>query len=338
MSRRRLAALAAAALAVGSGWTRLVRRRRHARRDFRLFVLEYHDVTDGSESEGTVGAARFAAHLEYLKRHFKLVSLAAGAERLAAPEGLNEDLVVITFDDGYVGNYEAAWPALRAAGIPATIFVTTGFLDGEELWVDFARRAITAARQQTPSLPPQAEERLRDTLGSWPPTDSTDTLVRRLKYTPPQRRQGVISDLRQADLEMPAPARPLSWAQVSELQAGGIEIGAHTVSHPILSTLEPAEQEAEILSSRDRIAEATGITPTTFAYPNGSAKDFDRHSVEILARAGFLAACTTRRGSNRPGCDLLTLKRLGIGSDPISLVEARLAGLFDEEVRRWLRR
>ena len=122
------------------------------------------------------------------------------------------------------------------------------------------------------------------------------------------------------------------------MMAGGIEFGAHTVSHPILSTLEPADQEDEIRRSRARIAEATGKEPVTFAYPNGSAKDYDRHTVEILGRLGFQAACTTRRGSNRPGCDRLTLKRLGIGSDSTAIVETRLAGLFDEEVRAWLRR
>ena len=337
MALRRLAARGVAALARGSGWLARTRRRRHQQRDFRLYVLEYHDVTGGEEHEGTVSTARFGAHLRYLKRRFRLTSLATAAAELAVPGGLTEDLAVITFDDGYAGNYEDAWPVLRDEGVPATVFVTTGFLDGEELWVDFARRAITAARQAAPGLPPEATAAWRETLGAWPPTASTDTLVRQLKYTPPARRNQVLAELRQADLELPAAARPLSWAQAAELLAGGVEIGAHTVSHPILSTLDPAQQEIEIRHSRDRIAEAIGKTPTSFAYPNGSARDFDPHTVEILARTGFQAACTTRRGSNRPGCDLLTLKRLGIGSDPISLIEARLAGLFDEEIRRWIR-
>lgn len=337
MSRRRLAAFAAAALAVGSGWTRLARRRRRRRGDFRLFVLEYHDVTAGRESEGTVSATRFAAHLEALQRHYHLVTLADGARRLAAGDGPGEDLAVVTFDDGYAGNYEAAWPVLRAASCPATIFVTTAFLDGEELWVDFARRALAAARRERPDLPAETSELLRHVLRDWPPA-SVDPLVRRLKYSPPERRERVLAELRGMRLQLDPPARPMTWDQVRELQSGGVEIGGHTVSHPILSTLDPAAQAAEILGSRERIAEATGVEPATFAYPNGSARDFDEHSVAILKRAGFLAACTTRRGSNRPGHDLLRLRRLGIGSDPIFLVEARLAGLFDEEARRWLAR
>ena len=77
-------------------------------------------------------------------------------------------------------------------------------------------------------------------------------------------------------------------------------MGGHTVTHPILSTLGSREQEQEILSCRDRITEATGVAPTTFAMPNGSHRDFDGETLRILGEAGFEAACTTIRPSPHP--------------------------------------
>ena len=338
MRRRRFAVRLVSGLARASGWTTLARRRRHRRGDYRLYVLEYHDVAgDSAEKESTVSAARFTSHLQHLRRRFQIETLAAAAERLDAGE-LDRDLLAITFDDGYAGNSEAAWPVLRRAGAPATIFLTTSFLDGEELWFDFARRALGAVCRHTRALGADAVGSLRQALGSWPPAESIGAVLRRLKYLPPERRHQALAALRRVDLDLAPPARPLSWGRVREMQAAGIEFGAHTVTHPILSTLEPAEQEDEIRRSRSRIAEVTGEEPTTFAYPNGSARDYDRHSVEILDRLGFAAACTTRRGSNKPGCNRLTLRRLGIGSDSLAVVEARLAGLFDEAVRAWVQR
>ncbi len=337
MSPRKLAVRTVSALAAAGGLTGLRRRRRHRRGDFRLYVLEYHEVaTDGVEKEGTISTERFRRHLRYLKRRFRIETLAAAIERLEVPGGLDRDFAVITFDDGYAGNYQAAWPVLRAEGATATIFLTTAFLDGEELWFDFARRALDAARRIPPGVEAEAGELLRHILGSWPPAESTDNTMRRLKYLPPERRARALEALRAVAPEPALPARPLSWDQAKEMAAAGVELGAHTVSHPILSTLEPGAQEAEILRSRRRIDEATGHRPLTFAYPNGSTRDYDRHTVEILGRAGFTAACTTRRGSNRPGCNRLTLRRIGIGSDPLFVVKGRLAGLFDEEVRLWL--
>ncbi|MEO1083785.1 MAG: polysaccharide deacetylase family protein, partial [Acidobacteriota bacterium] len=134
----------------------------------------------------------------------------------------------------------------------------------------------------------------------------------------------------------PPPAEPMSWDQARELQAAGIELGGHTVHHPILSTLPDGHQEAEIRGGLERMAAELGRAPETFAMPNGGAADYDAETLEALRSCGIKAACTTRRGANAPGCELLELRRLGVGSDPISMLDARLAGLFDEAVRRFI--
>lgn len=337
MTPKRLIVHLTAACAVGSGVVDLLRRRRRRRGDFRVFLLEYHNVTAGQdEPEGTVAVARLHQHIQFLAGHFRLTTFAEAAARLAAPGGLTEDLAVVTFDDGYAGNYEAAWPILRTAGAPATVFVTSGFLDGRPLWFDVARRTLVALHHGRTALPATSCESLRAVFGAWPSREGVEALVRRMKYFEPARRARAMTALGHADPAVDDAARSLTWEQAKAMCDGGIELGGHTVSHPILSTLDPVAQEAEIIDGCERIAAMTGQQPTTFAFPNGAAGDFDNHTLDILRRHGFQAACTTLRGSNRPGCDPFTLKRTGIGSDPTYVLAARLAGLFDEGLRAWL--
>lgn len=334
LALRRVALHCGALLGMATGVTRTLKARRLRRRDYRLFILEYHDVSsNGSEFEGTISKARFFRHLKWLKRRFQIVTLGESTERLASDSGLERDLVVLTFDDGYEGNFTGAWPALKAEDAVATIFLTTGFLDGQELWFDLARRYLAAAKASPSSLSNQALETLIRLYGSWPQRRAPDNLAQRLKYLDPKDRTAVLDTLQGSPLS-PAPrAQPLAWDQVRMMRDGGIEFGAHTITHPILSLLPRDKQESEILLSRRRIQQETGALPTTFAYPNGSIKDYTNETVHIVRQAGFQAACTTRKGSNRPGCDPFVLHRIGIGSDPTWVVEARLSGLFDEQVR-----
>ncbi len=332
MSPRRFLARGLALAATASGWTRLARQRRRARGDFRVFILAYHDVTHGDEQEGVVSAERLRRHLAFLRRDHRLSSLSEAAERLARPGSLDEDLVVVTFDDGYRGNYEVAWPVLRDAGSSATIFLTSGFLDGEEMWFDFARRALRALRRPGIAVP----EDVRRDLARLGGDQGSEPIMRRLKNLHPKKRQELLTRLRELELDCGRPTRAMSWDQARELLDHGIEMGGHTVTHPILATLNAAEQEEEIRSCRDRIAAKTGHAPTTFAYPNGSPRDFNANTKTALASSGFTVCCAMIRGSNRLGGDPLELRRIGVGHDPNFLLEARLAGLFDHHLRRRL--
>jgi|HubBroStandDraft_3_1064219.scaffolds.fasta_scaffold23470_2 peptidoglycan/xylan/chitin deacetylase (PgdA/CDA1 family) len=329
---RRSALRAGALLATAAGVVPMIRRRRRRRADHRVFVFAYHDVcAEGPEREGVISAARLRRQVRALKREYGFATLARAGELLAEPGALGQDLVVLTFDDGYAGNFEAAWPVLRAEGVPATFFVTTGFLDGKGLWFDLARRALAAAaRPRGAPLPARLRGSLELVFGEWPGAWSPARIegaVEHLKGVSPAARDRLLAELAAAALTLAPAARPLSWAQVRELEAAGCEIGCHTVDHPILAQLPRRRQEQEIWQSRQRVAEETGRPPVSFAFPNGRARDFDGATCELLRAAGFRTACTTIRGSNRPGCDPLRLRRLGIGSDPAYVVAARMSGL-----------
>lgn len=336
--RRRI--VDAVSLAVrAAGLPGLLRRRRHGRGDYRVFILEYHEVCGSPEGEreGIVSAQRLEAHLRFLAPHHEVVTVAEAARRLgsgALGHGLGRDLLVLTFDDGYRGNYEHAWPVLRRLGMVGTVYLASGFLDGEPLWFDTVRRSLQALAGRELALPASTQDVLRSALGEWP--IAADQVVGRLKYAPVDTRLEAVHALAELELERTPAAEPMSWEEATEMIEQGAEMGAHTVTHPILSRLDARRQEEEIARSRRRIARATGHEPTTFAMPNGSEKDYDAATLEVLRRLGFAASVTTRRGSNRPGCDLFTLRRLGIGADSNSLLAARLAGLFDEGLRRFL--
>lgn len=336
---RRLVLTLVSALAAASGLARSLHRRRRRRGDHRLFILEYHDVTAGGpEVEGTVSQERFRRHLRHLQGRYRCLCATAAARRLATPDPGDEDLVAVTFDDGYAGNHQAAWPVLQEEGVPATLFLATGFLDGGELWFDRARRLLAAARRSQRRLPAELHRRLAEVFGGRRPLSrNPEALLGRLKYMQPNRRAALLDELAAADLTLPPPATALTWEQARAMAQSGVELGGHTVSHPILSALSLADQEAEIVRCRDRIAEEIGRAPTAFAYPNGSLRDFDHRTVDLVRAAGFEAACTTVRGSNRPGADPLILCRHGVGADPVFVLSARLAGLFDRQHRRRFR-
>ena len=95
-----------------------------------LYVLIYHRVGAGMGQEMDLPVATFRRQAEDLARRGLVVPLSEGLERLATGP-LDGDLVVITFDDGYRDVHRRAWPVLRDLGLPATLFLATGFLDGE---------------------------------------------------------------------------------------------------------------------------------------------------------------------------------------------------------------
>ena len=103
----------------------------------------------------------------------------------------------------------------------------------------------------------------------------------------------------------------LTWDEAQALLGLGFSIGAHTVTHPVLSRLEPREAWAEIEGSKVAIERNLGIRVRSFAYPNGGVDDYDRTTVDALERAGFTCAVTTRRGLNTPRTPRLELRRGG---------------------------
>jgi peptidoglycan/xylan/chitin deacetylase (PgdA/CDA1 family) len=234
-------------------------------------ILMYHrvDIVERDPWRLAVAPSLFAEHLEVICDRFLPISMQRLCAGLAGGD-MPRRSVVITFDDGYRDNVTNAKPLLEKHGVPASMFVTTGYLDSErDFWweelVDICGRRGLDARIEWERLQP---------LGRTEREVELDQLWRSAGIGAP-----------------PAPSHTLTSGDVSELAAEGLfEIGAHTVTHPSLSRLPPADQLEEIRSSKAVLETLVGRPVSSFSYPHG---DFSRATVQALRAQHFGSACTT---------------------------------------------
>jgi peptidoglycan/xylan/chitin deacetylase (PgdA/CDA1 family) len=310
------------------------RLRRVGRRGGRGLILMYHRVSDEADLlDLCVPPATFDRQLAMLKRRVRVVALRELVERLAAAEPLPEDLAAITFDDGYRDNLEIALPILQRHGLPATVFVTSGFVDGtarpraerleDALRVLWRRHADAGAWRATVAA---TDDLTRATLARPASTAALLRLEHALKGLAWEDGERVLGELeRLAGDRTSSPTAMLDWPAVRALASQGIEIGSHTVSHVILARAPLDHAERELRDSKARLEAEIGRPVVGFAYPNGNAGDFTAEHVALVRRAGYGYACTAERGANAPGDDAFRLRRIGIGRDSRALLDLKLA-------------
>jgi len=274
-----------------------------------LLVITYHRVLPHPDPllAEEPDAVEFAAQMEMLASAFNVIGLREARERLLR-RSLPPRPVCITFDDGYANNCDVALPILRRRGIPATVFVATGFLDGGRMFNDTVVEAVRRAGAELDLRPvglgryelPDTEARRR----------AIDQILLAIKHLDPDERRARSERIAEiVGAELPSNLM-MAAAQVRKLADSGIEIGAHTVNHPILTRITPDRARAEILQSRRRLEEITGGTVTSFAYPNGRPiQDYDASHVRMVREAGFEVAVTTARGAASPACDIFQIPR-----------------------------
>ncbi len=275
-----------------------------------LLVLTYHRVLalpDPLQPDEPT-AAEFAAHLDLLRSLFNILTLREALE-LRARNALPSRSLCITFDDGYRNNAEVALPLLAARGLHATFFVATGYLDGGRMFNDTVIEAVRQAPVEL-DLSELGLERF-----SLPDAAARRALIARVlghvKYLEPEQRRRVSQVIAErAGANLPDNLM-MSSAQVRELAAAGNEVGAHTVSHPILARIAPEEAESEIASSKAAVQDIVGDAVTSFAYPNGRpGQDYRAEHVTMVRKAGYRCAVSTAWGSAGGNADPYQLPRI----------------------------
>ncbi|MEO6710960.1 MAG: polysaccharide deacetylase family protein, partial [Planctomycetota bacterium] len=221
-------------------------------------------------------------------------------------------------------NFEIVAPILERHDLRATFFVTSNFVETDELmWFDRAAAAVrkstdaellSAARAngiEPPSLGELANNRLR----AW---------IETLKRTPPSQRSGFVACIAEAvdEPELRALFRSMRPAQVTQMARKGHEIGSHSASHEILPLASDEELDAIMNDSRDQVQAWTGTEVPGFCYPDGSHDD---RVVSAARRAGYRYACTTEPPTSLRQPDPLRLGRFDITRDRVS----RPGGAFD---------
>ncbi|MEO6823758.1 MAG: polysaccharide deacetylase family protein [Nitrosospira sp.] len=276
----------------------------------RLSILIYHRVLSEPDSlfPENGNAETFDHQIGQLADCFKIIPL------LDAVHGLRQGKLppraaCITFDDGYADNAEVALPILQKYGVSATFFVSTSFLNGGRMWndtlIELIRRApgdmldlskMGLGRFEIGTIQ-QRRQAIHDVLGE-------------LKYLPLESRRSRIEAMCAIIPVIPSSNLMMTSNQVRALHNAGMEIGGHTVNHPILARMENSAARMEIADGKEMLEDIIRAPVRLFAYPNGKpGQDYLLDHVRMVRDLGFDAAVSTAHGAARAGTDLYQLPR-----------------------------
>jgi len=294
-------------------------------------ILMYHRVCPKSENWllEPVSPHSFGRDVEYFSHNYEILSLDKLAQYIRSRKSLPEKAVVFTIDDGYKDNYLYAYPIIRKYHIPVTIFLSTGYIGGNELfWVDKVRYIIQHTNARQLNL---------NEMGNYLLQSESDRLHagsvigERLKKLPDEKRNLLIDNLLSiSGVDIPLDLGKefiLSWDDVREMAGNGIDFGAHSVSHPILTNLPMKQAKWEISQSRKDIEEKLGKEVTSFSYPNG---DFNAEIVKFVKESGFNCAVSVLQHKLiSPDDSPYELSRVAMSED-FNAVKVMLSGLWGD--------
>jgi peptidoglycan/xylan/chitin deacetylase (PgdA/CDA1 family) len=313
-------------------------------------ILVYHRVAKvGCDPWGLcVSPENFAEQLQVLREFGPCMTVGEMVRRLHAGQ-LPRRAVAVSFDDGYADNLHTALPLLEQHGVPATFFLSAGLLDGvSEFWWDELERILLH-----PSTLPEELEldvaglTFRRQLGAGVTLSDGDYLLhRRWLYTEPppterhvlylelwsllrplphNHRAGLLARLASwagAGVEPRESHRPMSAEEACSLGRNGlVEIGAHTMTHPLLPALSKERQRNEISKSKSTSEAIWGRPVESFSYPHGG---FSGLTADLVRAEGFASACTSRHGPAGNRNDRFQLPRFTVGDWSGAELEARL--------------
>ena len=274
----------------------------------RLSILIFHRVLPEPDPiyPDEIHVRRFYEVCGWLKSWFNILPLDAAVAHLKDGT-LPARAACITFDDGYADNHDVALPILQSHGLPATFFIATGFLDGGRMWNDTVIESVRNSMATTLDL----GELGRFAVGT--PAEKAaaiGAIIGKIKYLPVAERLDAAQRIASAAHVNPPNNLMMTSLQVKAMRQAGMQIGAHTVSHPILARLSNELDRAEIKGSKDFLEHLLGERVGLFAYPNGKpGEDYVPASVDVVRSLGFDAAVSTQWGAFRAGDDPFQIKR-----------------------------
>jgi peptidoglycan/xylan/chitin deacetylase (PgdA/CDA1 family) len=321
-------------------------------------ILLYHRVIEFRSDPQLLAVTpkHFAEHLEVIARLGEPTRLSQLDRALDRPIRKMPPIVV-TFDDGYADNLYVAKPLLAQYGAPAAVFVSSGHVRAQR---EFLHDELEKILLQPGRLPPRLTLAIAGQMHHWDlgaAAEYRDGDYRNHRHwnilsqqTPTQRHQvyrslcevlcPLSSDERsvslcqllewsQVDPQARPSHRPLTAAELTRLHQGDlVEIGGHTIDHPVLSRLSEAAQRAQIAGCKSELENMLGSPVTAFAYPYGTRHDYSAATVTAVKAAGFSQACANCAGLIRRDTDRWQLPRLLVRDWP--------AAVFEQQLRTWL--
>ena len=276
----------------------------------RLSILIFHRVLTQPDPlfPGEQDIRRFDEVLSWVSKWFQVLPLDEAVTRLQAGT-LPARAAAITFDDGYADNATNALPVLQHHGMTASFFVATSFLDGGRMWNDSVVEAVRTCSAKVLDLDSgglgayvlESNEQRRIAI---------ETLLTSIKYLEPVKRQEAVAFVQKCAGGVLPDDLMMTTSQLKQLRSAGMQIGAHTCSHPILAKLCDDEAFKEIADSKSVLESLLGEEITLFAYPNGKpGKDYLPKHAAMVRLAGFEAAVSTAYGASSAATDRFQLPR-----------------------------
>jgi peptidoglycan/xylan/chitin deacetylase (PgdA/CDA1 family) len=288
-------------------------------------ILMYHGISNCNDTKVSTNFNGKHMNLDAFEGHLRLITkycTPISLKMLLSKKKLPTNPIVLTFDDGYKNNYTYAFPLLKKYNIPATIFITTGFIDRTHyMWPDRLEFIINNAHSKNIDLLWE-EAKLKLELGTDKDKMNTIRFIKNYAKALSEPKKLSFLDKLQEDLgieydwdKIPSLFLPLTWDEIRKMNENGlISIGSHTVSHPILSNCTSEQQKKELMLSRLRIGEELGEDCIMFAYPNGEKTDYNKETINILRESKYLGAVNVVPGYiNMKDRDNFQLNRFGAG-------------------------
>jgi peptidoglycan/xylan/chitin deacetylase (PgdA/CDA1 family) len=275
----------------------------------RLSIFIFHRVLPKHDPliPGEPSIEQFDAIVRWIKKDFNVYALGEALERFKRNQN-GKPIAAITFDDGYADNYHHAMPILKKHGLAATFFIATGYLDGGRMWND---SIIETVRCINGSL-----DLHKFGIGKFELNEDADRLncieqlIKSTKYLNFENRLERVHQICSLiNNDLPT-GLMMSSAELSLLAESGMEIGAHTHSHPILSKLNSKNSIQEIVGGKEFLESLLKTRIDLFAYPNGKpGQDYFEEHVMAVKKAGFKAAVSTHNGVTKLSDNYFELPR-----------------------------
>ncbi len=289
-------------------------------------ILVYHRFSV-KPKHGYCTAKNFEAQLQYIARNYNVVSMTDLATNYYDKKKMTKNTIALTVDDGYDDFYKIAYPLLKKYKLPATLYVTTGFIEGHLwLWPDKISYILKNAPLQRPSFKyknvvdlPAVNDESKKT-GDW------QYLIDQLLSVSDDIKHDIIFQLAKAwevDLPDHAPDEYKSSTEqhLLEMSENNIEIGGHTVTHPSLGKVSMEQASIEITESKKYLDNLLGGKLRSFCYPNGTENDYTPEIKELTKNAGYSCAVTAfsdNQGTNHR----YAIRRHGAGDDMFQFCKA----------------
>jgi peptidoglycan/xylan/chitin deacetylase (PgdA/CDA1 family) len=251
-------------------------------------ILMYHRLTDNNIIPG-ISSEKFEAQLQHLCKYYDVVSIDEIISDIKNKQ-INAKKIALTFDDGYVDFYEKAWPLLKKYNVPATVYITTEFIDKRQwMWPDKVRVMLNNTAHTKVDVPTIGKLHLneQDFEKNWHIISDCC-----LSLKEPDRNRFLIelAEILEVAIDEHPPINfsALTWEQLSIMSYEGLNIGSHTVTHPILTNISHEQLSFELSESKRIIEQKLDIEVKGVCYPNGMPNDVSSVVIEAARENRYL--------------------------------------------------